>query len=174
MAQPLREPRTTHAADTNMQPASGGRRRVDRRDRSTLSRPRRARRVHPRGEFRLAQTPRPLCEGCRGDALMATGRGPGALPYVPGGPYHRSSSGCVPDDHRCVDGLSCTMSSTGNLTCANSNREDEGVAATVFHNPSRCVTPDLAHAWARLSPRGQFRGSQRDPRRFNRTTASCE
>src|SRR5258706_12806102 len=25
----------------------------------------------------------------------------GALPYVPGGPYHRSSSGCVPDDHRC-------------------------------------------------------------------------
>jgi len=71
----------------------------------------------------------------------------GALPYVPGGPYHRSSSGCVPDDHRCVDGLSCTSSSTGNLSCVNSNPEDAGLAATAFHNPSRCVIPDLAHAW---------------------------
>ena len=71
----------------------------------------------------------------------------GALPYVPGGPYYRSASGCAPDDHRCVDGLSCTSSSTGNLTCANSNPEDAGLAATAFHNPSRCVIPDLAHAW---------------------------
>jgi len=71
----------------------------------------------------------------------------GALPYVPGGPYHRSSSGCLPDDHRCVDGLSCTMSSTGNLTCANSNPEDGGLAATAFHNPSRCVIADLRNPW---------------------------
>ena len=71
----------------------------------------------------------------------------GALPYVPGGPYHRSSSGCAPDDHLCVDGLSCTSSSTGDLTCANSNPEDAGLSTTAFHNPSRCVIPDLAHAW---------------------------
>jgi len=29
----------------------------------------------------------------------------------------------------------------------NSNPEDAGLAATAFHNPSRCVIPDLAHAW---------------------------
>ena len=71
----------------------------------------------------------------------------GALPYVPGGPYHRSSSGCAPNDHRCVDGLNCLSSSPGNLTCLNSNPEDVGPAATAFHNPSRCVIPDLAHGW---------------------------
>jgi phospholipase C len=71
----------------------------------------------------------------------------GALPYVPGGPYHRSSSGCMQDDHSCVDGLSCLSSPTGDLTCSNSNPEDAGLAATAFHNPSRCVIPDLAHEW---------------------------
>jgi phospholipase C len=71
----------------------------------------------------------------------------GALPYVPGSPYHRTSSGCAPDDHACVDGLSCASSSSGTLTCTNSNLEDSGPAATAFHNPSRCVIPDLAHAW---------------------------
>jgi phospholipase C len=71
----------------------------------------------------------------------------GALPYVPGGPYHRSSSGCMPDDHSCVDGLNCLSSSTGNLTCANENPEDAGSPAMAFHNPSRCVIPDLAHVW---------------------------
>lgn len=71
----------------------------------------------------------------------------GALPYVPAGPYHRSSSGCMPDDHSCVDGLSCFSSSTGNLTCLNSSADDAGLPATAFHNPSRCVIPDLDHSW---------------------------
>jgi len=69
----------------------------------------------------------------------------GALPYVTGGPYHSPSSGCSPDDHRCVDGLRCTSSPIGNLTCANSNPEDGGLAALAFHNPSRCVMPDLVN-----------------------------
>src|SRR5712664_2289543 len=37
----------------------------------------------------------------------------GALAYAPGSPYHGPTAersgeqGCAPDDHRCVDGLSC-------------------------------------------------------------------
>jgi phospholipase C len=71
----------------------------------------------------------------------------GALAYVPGGPYHASSVGCVVEDHGCVDGLNCTVASTGEVICANSNPEDQGAPVAAFHATSRCVVPDLAHSW---------------------------
>ena len=72
----------------------------------------------------------------------------GALAYVPGGPYHTSSLGCAPDDHRCVDGLNCRVDSTGSLVCTNSNPDDEGGAVTAFHDESRCVLPsNLENSW---------------------------
>ena len=37
----------------------------------------------------------------------------GALPYAPGSPYH--SGPCDPNDHRCVDGLTCSADTSGNL-----------------------------------------------------------
>src|SRR6516162_4676786 len=59
----------------------------------------------------------------------------GALAYVPGGAYHpvdadrdrdrdgddRDNGGCRPDDHRCVDGLTCKVTSGGALSCSNAN-----------------------------------------------------
>ena len=71
----------------------------------------------------------------------------GALPYVPGGPYHASSVGCAADDHRCVDGLDCSVAPTGGLTCTNSNPDDGGVSVAVLHATSRCTIPDLSHSW---------------------------
>jgi phospholipase C len=52
----------------------------------------------------------------------------GALPYAPGTPYHSPSGtdGCDPNDHRCVDGLSCLPDATGALHCFNSNLDDNG------------------------------------------------
>src|SRR5262244_1212441 len=54
----------------------------------------------------------------------------GTLAYVPGGTYHTAdadrdanrdgddhdSRGCRPDDHRCVDGLTCKVASDGTLS----------------------------------------------------------
>jgi phospholipase C len=71
----------------------------------------------------------------------------GALAYVPESPYHTSGADCPVDDHRCVDGLSCTLDSTDGVICTNSNPEDHGIAVTAFHATSRCVVPDLAHSW---------------------------
>src|SRR5215469_7079541 len=68
----------------------------------------------------------------------------GALPYVPGGPYHgprqnneegeNGSRGCRARDHACVDGLTCTVDVVGNLTCTNSNVESDGSIVHSFHD----------------------------------------
>lgn len=81
----------------------------------------------------------------------------GALAYAPGSPYHnadrdadgdRDDRGCRQDDHRCVDGLSCIKDQSGNLTCFNSNIDDNGHTILAFHDSRRCVVPDLDHGWA--------------------------
>src|SRR5438034_9369133 len=71
----------------------------------------------------------------------------GALAYAPGSPYHNANGACLPSDHKCVDGLSCVADVSGNLTCSNSNLEDDGSTVVAFHDPSRCVIPDLDHSW---------------------------
>ena len=69
----------------------------------------------------------------------------GALPYVPGGPYHGGV--CAADDHRCVDGLSCSVDAQGQFDCANTNVDDDGSIVHSFHEQSYCVGPDLDHGW---------------------------
>jgi phospholipase C len=69
----------------------------------------------------------------------------GALPYVPGGPYHPGP--CAPNDHACVDGLACSRSPAGVLTCTNGNRDDDGSRVTAFHSRNYCPGPDLRHDW---------------------------
>jgi phospholipase C len=69
----------------------------------------------------------------------------GALPYVPGGPYHGGF--CSKNDHRCVDGLSCWVDPHGAFHCWNSNRDDDGSIVRSFHEQSYCVGPDLDHSW---------------------------
>ena len=71
----------------------------------------------------------------------------GALAYAPGSPYHNANAVCSPSDHQCVDGLSCSFDFSGNLTCSNSNLDDNGSTVVAFHDPSRCVKPDLDHSW---------------------------
>ena len=71
----------------------------------------------------------------------------GALAYAPGSRYHNAKGSCLPSDHNCVDGLSCTTDLSGNLTCTNSNLDDDGSTVAAFHDPSRCVSPDLDHSW---------------------------
>lgn len=68
----------------------------------------------------------------------------GALPYVPGGPYHPGP--CAPDDHACVDGLSCTRED-GALRCRDANRDDDRRPVRAFHLDTYCPGPDLAHDW---------------------------
>jgi phospholipase C len=80
----------------------------------------------------------------------------GALAYVPGGAYHPvdrdrdggdSDNGCRPDDHRCVDGLTCKVTSNGTLACTNSNVDQAANKVFAFHDSNRCVKPDLDHGW---------------------------
>jgi len=71
----------------------------------------------------------------------------GALAYAPGSPYHTSFGGCRKDDHNCVDGLSCKVDAAGNLTCFNSNLDDNGRTVFAFHDTRRCAPPDLNHSW---------------------------
>jgi len=83
----------------------------------------------------------------------------GALAYAPGSPYHAPDQdldrardrddlrGCSKDDHRCVDGLSCTVDKSGLLTCLNANIDEDGHTVLAFHDSRRCVLPDLAHGW---------------------------
>ena len=71
----------------------------------------------------------------------------GALPYVPGGPYHGHGGGCARFDHRCVDGLSCRADASGELVCANANVDDDGSVVHSFHEPNYCIGPDLDHGW---------------------------
>lgn len=77
----------------------------------------------------------------------------GALAYAPNSPYHSPDrddhrDGCKKNDHRCVDGLSCMVDHSGNLTCLNSNIDDDGHTVLAFHDSRRCVAPDLDHGWA--------------------------
>jgi len=71
----------------------------------------------------------------------------GALAYAPGSPYHNGNGTCAANDHSCVDGLTCTVDGSGNYTCSNSNLDQDGSTVFAFHNPSRCVAPDLDHSW---------------------------
>jgi len=69
----------------------------------------------------------------------------GALAYAPDSPYH--SGPCKDNDHTCVDGLVCTRDLAGNLTCANTNLDDDGTLVAAFHEPNYCVKPDVNHEW---------------------------
>ena len=71
----------------------------------------------------------------------------GALAYAPGSPYHNGNGSCPANDHHCVDGLSCTADAVGNLTCSNSNLDDNGATVVAFHDSRRCASPDLDHSW---------------------------
>ena len=95
----------------------------------------------------------------------------GALGYVPGGPYHPALNfdhergeehgdehreGCRPDDHRCVDGLTCKVTATGSFQCRNSNLDDDGTTVFAFHDARRCVLPDLDHGWIAVHSSANF------------------
>ncbi|MGH7815620.1 MAG: alkaline phosphatase family protein [Candidatus Binataceae bacterium] len=72
----------------------------------------------------------------------------GALPYAPGTPYHQ----CVTNqqklhDHLCVDSLTCTADSNGNLNCANYNLNDQGEEIHAFDDPRICDASGLDHGW---------------------------
>jgi phospholipase C len=73
----------------------------------------------------------------------------GALSYAPGSPYHspRGTGGCDPNDHACLEGLTCMLDATGTLHCFDSNLDDNGSQVFAFHEASRCVIPDLNHSW---------------------------
>jgi phospholipase C len=80
----------------------------------------------------------------------------GVLGYA-GGPYHNSKNGsCPAGDHQCVDGLTCKADLTGNLNCANSNLDDNGLVVSAFHEPSRCVLADLDHSWVGTHKEANF------------------
>ena len=70
----------------------------------------------------------------------------GALAYAPGSPYHNGNGACASTDHKCVDGLTCTVSN-GLFSCTNSNLDDNGSRVVAFKAISRCVKPDLDHSW---------------------------
>jgi phospholipase C len=69
----------------------------------------------------------------------------GALAYAPGSPYHNGNGPCASADHKCVDGLTCSASSTG-LNCTNSNVDNDGSTVFAFKAASRC-SDDLDHSW---------------------------
>jgi len=71
----------------------------------------------------------------------------GALAYAPGSPYRHELNGCRKDDHDCVDGLTCKTDKAGNITCFNSNLDDNGSTVFSFHDNRRCAGPDLDHSW---------------------------
>jgi phospholipase C len=71
----------------------------------------------------------------------------GALAYAPGSPYRHELGGCRKDDHDCVDGLTCKTDKSGNITCFNSNPDDNGSTVFSFHDNRRCAGPDLDHSW---------------------------
>ncbi len=70
----------------------------------------------------------------------------GALPYVPGGPYH-PCTGKKRSDHRCVDGLTCEPGAGGELTCSNLNLNVAGEQIFAFHNRRICGSSGLDHGW---------------------------
>ena len=70
----------------------------------------------------------------------------GALAYAPGSPYHNGNGACTSTDHKCVDGLTCTVIN-GVYACSNANLDDNGSTVYAFKATSRCVVPDLDHSW---------------------------
>jgi phospholipase C len=83
----------------------------------------------------------------------------GALPYVPGTPYHgaRGHRGCPATDNTCVDGLSCKALPSGELRCRNGNTGNLGHRVNAFHDPRYCTGPDLDHSWIGSHMEGNFR-----------------
>jgi phospholipase C len=70
----------------------------------------------------------------------------GVLPYAVGTPYEQGP--CAPDQHACVDGLSCERhAATGAYQCRNFNRDDDGSQVFAFHSVDYCVQTDLNHEW---------------------------
>ena len=80
----------------------------------------------------------------------------GVLAYAPSSRYHNGNGPCSTKDHQCVDGLTCKANSSGNLHCSNSNLDDNGSTVLAFHEPSRCVVPDLDHSWFGTHREGNF------------------
>jgi phospholipase C len=70
----------------------------------------------------------------------------GALAYAPASPYHNGNGACSSTDHKCIDGLVCTVAN-GVFSCRNSNLDDNGSTVVAFKATSRCVSPDLDHSW---------------------------
>ncbi len=73
----------------------------------------------------------------------------GVLPYVSGSPYHPPATAggpCDPEDHKCVDGLTCANA----LNCSNSNSvlsgPSQGTRVTVQHQGGFC-TLNPHHGW---------------------------
>jgi phospholipase C len=71
----------------------------------------------------------------------------GALPYVPGGPYHPCKGKTKRSDHQCVDGLTCRADAGGELTCTNFNVNDAGEKIFAFHDSRICAGSGLDHGW---------------------------
>src|SRR5499427_5224776 len=102
----------------------------------------------------------------------------GALAYVPGGVHHaldtdhagdgddRDGGGCRPDDHRCVDGLTCKAVSDGTLRCTNANVDAGGGKVFAFHLTNRCVKPDLDHGWVGTHREANFNNPNASLRDF--------
>jgi phospholipase C len=89
----------------------------------------------------------------------------GALPYVPGGPYHgprrneerkERRHACGEHDHTCVDGLTCAVDSLGAFHCENRNAESDGTFVHAFHETRYCTGPDLDHSWSGSHPKANF------------------
>jgi phospholipase C len=111
----------------------------------------------------------------------------GALAYMPGGVYHsvdadrdhdgdrdgadrqgadRDEGGCRPDDHRCVDGLTCKVASDGTLSCTNANIDAGAGKVFAFHDTNRCVKPDLDHGWVSTHHEANFNQPNASLRHF--------
>jgi phospholipase C len=102
----------------------------------------------------------------------------GALAYAPGSPYHQARrhgrddgdgdrddrTGCRDNDHRCVDGLDCSVDAAGAFHCANANVDASGKAIHAFHDSNRCPAPDLDHGWTSTHREVNF-GNPNDTRR---------
>src|SRR5262245_17273186 len=71
----------------------------------------------------------------------------GALPYVPGGPYHPCVAKKMRKDHQCVDGLTCTVDSTGALACENYNLNLRGEKIFAFHDRRICPGSGVDDGW---------------------------
>jgi len=90
----------------------------------------------------------------------------GALPYVPGGPYHPCGRPKHRSDHRCVDGLTCTADQSGALTCSNYNLNLAGDKIFAFHDPRICNSSGLDHGWPESHREANWSNS---PGRFTST-----